>query len=66
MVALEYLAATSIPANLELFFEGLGIAWFMLVGICGCLYPFMIEKDKKAKHKTFHKSQDMFCDGDNT
>lgn len=65
MVALEYLAAGSIPANLELFFEGLGIAWFILVGICGCLYPFMIEKDKK-QHKTFHKTDKMYTDGDNT
>lgn len=65
MVALEYLAAENIPANLDLFLEGLGIAWFLAVGICGCLYPFLVKKDKK-QHKTFHKSQNMFTDGDNT
>ncbi len=49
--------------TIDVFLEGLGIAWFMLVGICGCLYPFLIEKEK---HQPFRKSDDMFCDGDNT
>lgn len=51
--------------TLDVFLQGLGIAWFLAVGICGCLYPFLVEKDKK-QHKTFHKSQNMFTDGDNT
>jgi hypothetical protein len=25
----------------------LGGMFFLLVGICGCLYPFLIEKEKK-------------------
>jgi len=49
--------------TIDVFLEGLGMAWFLAVGICGCLYPFLIDRDK---HKPFHKSQNMYCDGDNT
>lgn len=49
--------------TIDIFLQGLGMAWFLAVGICGCLYPFLIQKDK---HVPFHKSQDMYCDGDNT
>jgi len=31
--------------TIDVFLESLGLAWFLLVGICGCLYPFIIEKD---------------------
>lgn len=65
MPALEYVAAANVPASLEMFLEWLGIGWFLVVGICGCIYPFLVERDKKH-HKPFHKSQDMFTDGDNT
>lgn len=44
--------------------EILGGIFFLLVGICGCLYPILIENDKR--HRTFNKSENMFNDEDNT
>jgi hypothetical protein len=41
----------------------LGAAWFLLVGICGIAYPFMVEHDEK---KGFDKNNVKYRDGDNT
>ena len=41
--------------------EILGFIWFLLIGICGCVYPFITDK-----HEPFHKSDKLYCDGDNT
>jgi len=42
--------------------ELLTALYFLLVGICGCLYPFLFRDSPKK----FDKSNNMYCDGDNT
>ena len=36
---------------------------FLLVGIAGCLYPLMEQRDRNY---IFKKSDKLYCDGDNT
>lgn len=45
------------------FFELLGLFYFLLIGVAGCLYPFLIQENN---HTKFHKTDDLYTDGDNT
>ena len=45
--------------------EMIGLLFFLIVGICGCIYPLMQRVDRIEK-KIFNKSSDMYTDGDNT
>ena len=41
--------------------EWLGGLFFLVIGLAGCYYPFMVERNRP-----FEKSDIMYCDGDNT
>jgi len=52
-----------------MFFEMLGGIFFLLIGLCGCLYPFLFRvppNENFSAPKKFAKSDNMYCDGDNT
>lgn len=41
--------------------EIVGLLFFLVIGIAGCAYPFMEERNVR-----FNKSDMMYSDGDNT
>ena len=40
-----------------------GALFFLVIGVAGCLYPFLEQQDRNY---IFRKSDKLYCDGDNT